>query len=107
MMILGFSINKTEELLNSVGHQSNDPQNIELADSFTFRKTVVNAGYKIVQLLPVFHQGWEMDEWAAIVEKEGRIYKATTNHGSLSVQATWPEGTRIITDWVNAEKVGE
>ena len=42
-------------------------------------------GFKVMHLFPVYYQGWEMDEWAAVVEKDGIVNLAVTNHGSLQL----------------------
>lgn len=51
-----------------------------------FRELCLKAGYKLTALYPVYHQGWEMDEWAATAVKDGKKWFLTTNHGSLEVE---------------------
>jgi len=48
-----------------------------------FTNRVKEKGYKVVHVFPVLYQGWECDEWAAVVEKNGSVKLAQTNHGSL------------------------
>ncbi len=48
-----------------------------------FREQCLDAGYTLTSLWMVFHHGWEMDEWAANAEKDGKEWWLTTNHGSL------------------------
>lgn len=49
-------------------------------------KKLKDKGYKVVHNFIVLHEGWELDNWAAIVEKDRGVYLATTNHGSLEIK---------------------
>ena len=48
-----------------------------------FTKRIKDKGYTVLHTFPVLYQGWETDEWAAVVEKDSTIYLVTTDHGSL------------------------
>jgi hypothetical protein len=50
-----------------------------------FQKKLKDRGYKVIHLFPVLHEGWEMDNWAAVVERDGTVKLAQTNHGSLEL----------------------
>jgi hypothetical protein len=49
--------------------------------SLEFRKEVISKGYRILTLIARHFQGWELDEWGAIAEKDGERFKVTTYHG--------------------------
>lgn len=68
-------------------HNSND-----------FREKLLRKGYKILTLYDCYHQGWEGDEWGAIVEKEGKKYWVETNHGAFE----FIEQKNIILDIVSS-----
>lgn len=51
-----------------------------------FRKQAIEAGYSLEYLYPVYHQGWELDEWGAVGTKDGKRFRLETNHGSLTVE---------------------
>lgn len=48
-----------------------------------FRFSLLKKGYKIKTLFNVYHQGWECDQWAAIIIKDNKEYYTYTDHGSL------------------------
>jgi len=48
-----------------------------------FRERCLNAGYELITLYAVYHQGWEMDEWAAECVKNGKRLHVTTDHNAL------------------------
>lgn len=54
-----------------------------LESSWCFRRDCIKAGFYLKELYPVYHQGWELDEWGAIGTKDGKEYCLETNHGSL------------------------
>jgi len=54
--------------------------------SDSFREQCLKVGYVLTSLYPVYHQGWEMDEWAANATKDGKEWWLTTNHGSLEAE---------------------
>lgn len=54
-----------------------------LYESEGIRRQGIEAGFKIVHIYPIYHQGWEMDDWGAIGEKDGKRYVLETSHGGL------------------------
>jgi len=52
-------------------------------DADTFIDQCRKKGYEVLELMPVYHHGWELDEWAALGKKDNKKYLLTTNHGSL------------------------
>lgn len=71
-----------------------------LYGSEDLRKQAISAGYKILDIYPIYHlyhQGWEMDEWGAIGEKDGKKWVLETSHGSLQIpQEPMPGMVRTI-----------
>ncbi len=55
----------------------------DLFRSRFFRIKCMQAGFRLVELYPVYHQGCELDEWGAIGTKDGKTYFLETNHGGL------------------------
>jgi len=51
--------------------------------SMYFKNLCKEAGYNVLKVMPVYYQGWDMDEWAAEAEKDGKLYLLTTNMGKL------------------------
>ena len=51
-----------------------------------FRKKCIGDGFVLIHVYPIYHQGWEMDEWGAIGQKDGKLYILETNHGSLRTE---------------------
>jgi len=94
-MIRGDFLNKTEAQLNKMPPKISmkmSEADWEVFDKYMeneydgsdgFRSQCIDAGYYLLKLYPVYHQGWEMDEWGAIGEKDGVQYRLETNHGSL------------------------
>jgi hypothetical protein len=64
-----------------------------------FRRDCIEAGYRLTRLYPVYHQGWEMDEWAAEGTKDGKKWHITTNHGKLQVERK-KSISEHISEWV-------
>ena len=90
MAIRGEFLDKTEDQLNSFRDQE-DPNWIDNYDpSESFRRQCVKEGFHLVHLYPVYHQGWECDEWGAIGTKDGKRFRLETNHGSLYPQEVEP-----------------
>jgi hypothetical protein len=105
-MIRGESLNISEEDLNTIFIWNEEAvyNKVELEsyhkvvdfDTYTdkydgssyFRSQCLNEGYYLKALYPVYHQGWEMDEWAATGTKDGKTYDLTTNHGYLKAELT-------------------
>ena len=54
-----------------------------LYSSLDFRTQCIKEGFKILNLYPVYHQGWECDYWGAVGEKDSKTYLLETNHGGL------------------------
>jgi len=54
-----------------------------LYGSMSLRSQAIEAGYRIKSLYPCYYQGWEMDEWGATGEKDGKLYVLETSHGGL------------------------
>lgn len=79
----------TEEELNTIAkykYDSDDYMNYigtPLYSSEYFRKQCIEAGFHLTDLYPVYHQGWEMDEWGAFGTKDGKKYQIETSHGGL------------------------
>ena len=73
-MIIGDRLDISKENLNGnkLGHGSDH-----------FREKCLKAGYTLTNIYPVYHQGWELDEWAADATKDGKKYFLTTNHNAL------------------------
>lgn len=90
-MIRGEFLDKTEEQLNSFSDSCDD----EYDGTEYFRKKCVKAGFYLKQVYPVYHQGWELDEWGAIATKDGKTYRLETDHGSL-VYEEIKEGFPIV-----------
>ena len=51
-----------------------------------FAGRVEAEGYKIVQLIPMLYQGWELDEWACLAVKDEEHFYITTSHNGLVVE---------------------
>lgn len=54
-----------------------------LIESVVFRRQVVRENFKLLSLYCVYHIGWEMDNWGAIAEKDGKYFRLETDHGRL------------------------
>lgn len=74
MVIRGEFIDISEDELNN-------KQKIDR--SFKFRKRCMDLGYHILHLYPIYYQGWDMDEWGVIGEKDNQIYCLETDHNML------------------------
>lgn len=77
--VFGLSV---EELNTLPGLNDKHEFDRTLAD----RKKVISDGYKIIKMLAVYYQGWELDCWSFIVEKDGVRYKAVSSHGQYSYE---------------------
>lgn len=70
----------SEEELNSflTDEDSYDP-------SEHFRKRLLESypGARIKKLYACYYQGWECDEWAADIEKDGKVFLVETSHGGF------------------------
>lgn len=90
-MIKGNNLELTPEELNTFRERdimSNGYMNYvgtPLYHSEHFRKQCVSAGFYVTELYPIYHQGWEMDEWGGVGIKDGNRHELTTDHGSLQV----------------------
>lgn len=62
-----------------------DWYNSPLYGSQGLRAQCIEAGYKVIDIYPCYHQGWEMDEWGAIGEKDGQKWQLETSHGGLII----------------------
>lgn len=54
--------------------------------SASFRDEFLTMGFKLLRLYPMYYQGWECDQWGAIGEKDGKLYRLETSHGSPIVK---------------------
>jgi hypothetical protein len=82
MPVRGDFLDKTEEELNAFPVQ--DVLEGEYDCTEYFRAKCVEAGFRITHIYPVFHQGWECDEWGAIGTKDGKRFRLETSHGGLN-----------------------
>lgn len=79
-MIFGDKLNISKYTLNAFEDNMGIPN---LHATKHFRNKCIKAGYYILEVFPVYYQGWELDEWGAIAIKDGRRYTLTTDHGRL------------------------
>lgn len=96
-MIRGDTLDIDVKDLNTIREFNlKDPKNQEEFDKYYeyvgsplygseyLRKAILELGeYKILSIYPCYYQGWEMDEWGAIAEKDGKKYAMETSHGGL------------------------
>jgi hypothetical protein len=70
------------------GENSQNPVNEYLLKNIlTFMKTYFDLNetdFKVISWVPVLYQGWELDDWAVLIEtSDKRKILLHTNHGSL------------------------
>ena len=80
MMIRGSLIRLDPELYKSYDKEIKDM----IDASIHFRANCEHEGFILSSLYPIYYQGWEMDEWGAIGNKDGEEYLLETNHGYLT-----------------------
>jgi hypothetical protein len=67
-----------------------------LDSSSHFREQCLGEGFKLLNLYPCYHQGWECDEWGAIGERDSKKYVLETSHGSLQTPKELEEGWKPV-----------
>jgi hypothetical protein len=83
-MIRGDYVEVTPEVLNDHTKELEIPGDYMLYTTY-FRRDCIKAGFTLLKLYPIYYQGWEMDFWGAIGEKDNKQYRLETDHGRLQV----------------------
>ncbi len=55
--------------------------------SASFRFLLLVDGFTIKKLIACYYQGWECDQWGALVTKDGNRYKAVSSHGGITYES--------------------
>ncbi len=96
-MIYGDKAELTKQELNVINRKTD---NFALYSSINFREECRCAGFEIDALYPVYHQGWEMDEWAAKGNRKNQSYWLETDHGLLKYNIIPPGYVERILIWI-------